>query len=221
MTPCIVADRHALFRSAVCGFIEAHVAVEVVAQVADTAAVLSAVDAHPGALLVIDSELPGGGLATCKALRDLDLAVRILVVGQVDEGRGVLDAMEAGADGFLDRFLSLDEVWRAFGDVLAGHAHVPPGMLAPLLRRLIDNNREADRLLELFMGLTRREREVTEMLLDGAGHREIAQGLVISQHTARTHVQNVLNKMGVHSRADLVSAVMRNGLLDRLQLRAS
>jgi DNA-binding NarL/FixJ family response regulator len=89
-------------------------------------------------------------------------------------------------------------------------------MLGALLHRLIYRRREQDDALRMISRLTRREREVLGLLAEGADNDRIAQALVISPETARTHVQHVLNKLGMHSRLAVASFVVSNGLLGEL-----
>jgi two-component system nitrate/nitrite response regulator NarL len=89
-------------------------------------------------------------------------------------------------------------------------------MLGPLLKRLIVRRREQDEALRRMSRLTRREREVLALLAEGADNDGIAQALVISPQTARTHIQNVLSKLGVHSRLEAAAFVVQNGILDEL-----
>lgn len=219
MTTCVVAHPDALFRSAVGPLLEEQVDMALLGGVGDASVVADAVAQHAPDLLLLDADLHGDGLAACRALRAAGAAVRILVLG-ADDG-GLVEAMEAGADGFIERTMPLDDVWRAFDQVAQGQAYVPPGMLAPLLRRLIDSNREADRALGLVMALTRREREILELLVDGCDQQTVAEILVISSQTARTHIQNVLGKLEVHSKLEAVALVAQHGLLERIRSRDS
>jgi DNA-binding NarL/FixJ family response regulator len=89
-------------------------------------------------------------------------------------------------------------------------------MLGALLQRLIHRRRERDAALRRMAELTRREREVLALLAQGADNDGIAQRLVISPETARTHIQNVLGKLDVHSRLEAAAFVVQNGILDDL-----
>ena len=90
-------------------------------------------------------------------------------------------------------------------------------MLGPLLRHLIERRREAASAADQLVQLTPREREVLALLADGLDQRAIGAALFISPETARTHIQRLLRKLGVHSRAEAVDLITRNGLVDRLE----
>jgi DNA-binding NarL/FixJ family response regulator len=89
-------------------------------------------------------------------------------------------------------------------------------MLGPLLTHLIRRHREEEEARRRLRDLTRREREVLALLAEGTDNDAIAQRLVISPETARTHVQNVLHKLGVHSRLEAAAFVLQNGVLREL-----
>jgi DNA-binding NarL/FixJ family response regulator len=139
----------------------------------------------------------------------------IVFSGQEDE-RVLLEAMEAGASGYLSKEAPLADLINAARAVHRGEALVPPRMLGALLQRIIHRRRERDEALKRMTNLTRREREVLGFLALGADNDMIAQRLVISPETARTHVQNVLGKLHVHSRLEAAAFVTQNGILDDL-----
>jgi len=140
---------------------------------------------------------------------------RVLVLGATVEQTELLDALESGADGFLSPCQPLGTVLKAIGDVHLGDTYIPPGMLSGLLRELITRRRDEDVVLRRFGRLSRRERTVLRLIAEGATAQEMASSLVLSPHTVRTHVQNVLEKLEVHSRVQAASMVLEYDLLSR------
>jgi DNA-binding NarL/FixJ family response regulator len=126
-----------------------------------------------------------------------------------------LRALEAGADGFLPATAPLAELESALQRVVRGETYIPPGMLGGLLRELIDRRRQDDAVLRRFTRLSRREREVLGLISQGESLSEMASVLFVSHHTIRTHVQNVLEKLEVHSRVEAASLVAEYELLGR------
>jgi two-component system nitrate/nitrite response regulator NarL len=98
---------------------------------------------------------------------------------------------------------------------------IPRRMLGALLGRLIKRRREQDEALRLMSKLTPREREILGLLSKGSDNHMIARELVISPETARTHIQKVLTKLGVHSRLEAAAFVVKNGILDELAANPS
>ncbi|MEO8424605.1 MAG: response regulator transcription factor, partial [Actinomycetota bacterium] len=166
---------------------------------------------------LLDADLPNcdGIRATQQiSVRVPDCKV-IVFSGQEDE-QILVRALEAGASGYLSKGSPLAHLIDATRAVHRGEALVPPRMLGALLQRLILRRRERDGALRQMATLTRREREVLAYVAQGADNDMIAQHLVISPETARTHIQNVLGKLGVHSRLEAAAFVTQNGLLDDL-----
>ena len=128
----------------------------------------------------------------------------------------MMEAMEAGASGYLTEGAALGDLVDATKAVFRGEALVPPRLLATLLNKLIRHRRERDEAIFLLSQLTRRERQVLAMLARGADNRAIAEALAISPDTARTHIQNLLGKLGVHSRLEAAAFAVRKGLHEDL-----
>src|SRR5439155_2835917 len=129
----------------------------------------------------------------------------------------LVGALEAGASGYLTKARPLAELIDATRALRRGETHIPPGMMAALLSGLIHRRRDQDQALRRLGNLTRREREVLVQLSAGADNLGIAEKLVISPETARTHVQNIISKLGVHSRLEAVALVSQNGLREELE----
>jgi DNA-binding NarL/FixJ family response regulator len=113
--------------------------------------------------------------------------------------------------GFLSRDSSLDRVVYDIQGALRGEACLPRDKLAPVLRLLIERRREDDERAERLGRLSRRETEVLDHLATGATNEQIAGTLFLSQATVRTHVQNILTKLEVHSRLEAIALVHESG----------
>jgi two-component system NarL family response regulator len=166
---------------------------------------------------ILDAGLPNGsGIRATALIKERVPGCRVLVMSSLDDGRILVEALEAGASGFLTKGAPLSELIVAARALARGEVLIPPAMLGGLLDRLIGRRREQNDALRLLGRLTRREKEVLRLLVDGADNDGIAQSLVISPQTARTHVQNVLGKLDVHSRLEAAAFVTRAGVLDEL-----
>jgi DNA-binding NarL/FixJ family response regulator len=122
--------------------------------------------------------------------------------------------LAAGASGFQTMDVSLDELGGALDAVLRGEAVIPRLMLGGLLKNLIDRRRQDEAADERFGRLTRREREILVLVAAGGDRNDIARKLFISPQTARTHIQNVLAKLDVHSRLDAATFAIVHGYAD-------
>jgi two-component system response regulator DevR len=149
---------------------------------------------------LVDADLIGAELPSFVArIRARVPGCKILVIIATEEVGPLVEALEAGASGYLTKSASIWDLLEAARSVCRGEAVIPPRMLGPLLEALVGQRTERDEALERLSSLTRREREVMLLLGDGYDKDAIAGRLVISPHTARTHVHNILAKLGVHS----------------------
>jgi two-component system response regulator NreC len=213
----LLADEQVLFREAVKVVLSSEADIEVVGEAQDgNQAVAEAERVQPDVAL-LDAELPNrDGISATQQIAELVPTCRVIVFSAREDESVLIDAMEAGASGYLSKEAPLTELISATRAVHRGEALVPPRMLGALLQRLIRRRRERDEAFRRLASLTRREREVLALLARGADKDGIAQHLVISPETARTHLQNVLGKLGVHSRLEAAAFVVRNGILDDL-----
>jgi NarL family two-component system response regulator LiaR len=209
----LVADGHSLFREAVRTVLESEEKLEVVAEAREgLQAVAEAARVRPD-VVILDAALPNcdGIKATALIKKRLPDCKVLVLSGEADETT-LVAAIEAGADGYLTKESPLAELIDAAQVVGRGETLIPRHMLGPLLSRLILRRREKDEALRRLSHLTRREREVLALLADGADNDIIAQKLVISPQTARTHIQSVLGKLGVHSRLEAAAFVIQSGI---------
>jgi two-component system, NarL family, response regulator LiaR len=155
--------------------------------------------------------------ALCSGAHAVDASIGTLVLDRDPCEASLLTAIESGAAGYVTGHGGLAGVIEAINSVAQGRSVVPPALLGPLLRGLIERQREAAEAADRLAVLTRREREVLVLLVDGRDDAGIAAELVISPETARTHVHRVLRKLGVHSRLAAVSLAAKTGLAERLE----
>jgi DNA-binding NarL/FixJ family response regulator len=213
----LLADEQALFREAVKIVLEAQRDFSVVAQAGDAVyAVAEAERTRPDVALV-DTELPNLGVEelTRRIKRSVPECGVVLLSPRAELGT-LVSSMEAGASGYLTKDSGLDQLVEAARAVHRGETLVPSKMLGPLLDRLIHRGRDEDEAMRKLSRLTRREREVLALMMQGADNAIIAQTLTISPETARTHIQNILGKLGLHSRLEAVAFVSGNGIVNRL-----
>ena len=213
----LLADGHALFREAVKAVLESEPGLRVVAEARDGQQAVTEAHTHRPDVALLDIDLPNcdGIRATSLIVESLNGCRVIVVANEEDEGT-LAQAIEAGASGYLTKECPMTELIGATRAVHRGETLIPNHMLGGLLTRLIRGRREQDAAFKRISRLTRREKEVLRLLADGADNDAIGQALVISPQTARTHIQNVLSKLKVHSRLEAAAFVMRNSIFDEL-----
>jgi len=213
----ILADGHALFREAITSALEAHDEIVVVADVGDgLGAIGKAVQLRPDCAF-LDVHLAGiDGIEATRRIKERLPGCAVIVLSPNEDDALIVAAIEAGANGFLTKDCPLTDLIAAARSVLRGEVVVPPRLLPPLLSGLMRHRKEQDEAMRRLARLTRREREVLALLADGAGNDRIAEELVISPQTARTHVQNLITKLGVHSRLEAAMFAAHNDIVHDL-----
>ena len=199
------------------GLLREHHDVGVVMSADDAASLLLQAERVTANVVVLTTEMFSFLPDACDRLPSLAPGCRILLLDAVPDEESLLRAIEAGVDGYITRRGGVASVTQAVLTVARGESVIPPAMLGPLLRRLIQRRRDADQAADRLVHLTPREREVLALLVDGLDQGEIAAALFISPETARTHLQRVLRKLDVHSRSEAVELVSRTGMADRLE----
>jgi DNA-binding NarL/FixJ family response regulator len=213
----LLADEQSLFREAVKVVLGAEEDLLIVAEARDGLQAVAEAERTQPDLALIDVGLPNcDGVRATAMIRNRVPDCQVMVLSDEEDEGMLIEALEAGASGYLTKESPLAELIEATRSVHRGQTLIPPRMLGGLLSRLIRRRREQDEALRLVSRLTRREREVLARLADGADNDMIAQSLVISPETARTHVQNVLAKLKVHSRLEAAAFVMQNDILGDL-----
>jgi len=188
---------------------------EVVATAAGGAQALRITGAARPDVVVLDLQLPDmSGVEVTRGLRAAHPAVRVLVLSASGEQQDVLDAVKAGAVGYLLKSAARPEFLDAVRRTADGDAVFTPGLAALVLgefRRLASvpsaGGGDAPRLTE-------RETEVLRMVATGMSYKQIATRLVLSHRTVQNHVQNTLGKLHLHNRVELVRYAIEHGLAE-------
>ncbi|WP_350347106.1 response regulator transcription factor [Agromyces sp. G08B096] len=210
-----LADDQHLVRAGFRALLDAEPDVEVVVEASGGADLLDRLRATPVDVVLMDIRMPDGdGLwATEQIAADPRLAgVRVVVVTTFELDEYVARAVRAGASGFLVKDTEPEDLIRAVRVVAGGDALLSPGVTRRLLDRMATGLREAPDTRALDV-LTEREREVLRLVALGLTNDEIADRLVLSPLTAKTHVSRIMTKLGARDRVHLVVVGYESGLV--------
>ncbi len=165
-------------------------------------------------IALVDLDLPDGrGEDLIRTMKAANPGVKVVVLTATVSATAMAQAVEAGAEGVLHKSLPIEEVILAIGKLEAGEQLMSPLETIEALR-LIAQQRERERSAQIAIArLTRREREVLQALSGGLHDREIAEHLHVSTETIRTHMVNILHKLGVDSRMEALLFAMRHHLV--------
>ena len=203
-TRILIADDHEVVRAGVRGMLAAEPHWEVCAEAEDGRRALALAVVFKPDLAVLDVAMPGlNGIDVTRQLRRLLPKTGVLLLTMVE------DALNAGALGYVLKSDPVDVLVTAAQHVLAGQTYVSPQLCAEPTVTPIGSS--ASRLKD---PLTRREREVLQLLAEGRGNKEIGTTLGISPKTAETHRARLMTKLGLHSVASLVRYAVRHRIVE-------
>jgi DNA-binding NarL/FixJ family response regulator len=202
---CVIADDHPAIVDAVCRFVEQEDEIELVGRAVDGELALRLIADHNPDVAVVDIRMPGvGGVEIARTLNDAGSATAVILYTGYAERGLLLEALDAGARGFLLKEAPLDDLIRAIRVVCTGGTYVDPALAG-----LLAGPEAAARLPTL----TKREREVLRLLSDGMRNEQVAVELTISPLTVRTHVKNAMEKLEADTRTQAVARALRESLI--------
>jgi DNA-binding NarL/FixJ family response regulator len=207
-----LVDDHAVVRRGMRAFFDMLDDIEVLGEAGDgqaaldQLAVMAATDELPDVVLM-DLLMPRlDGISATKAIKQRYPNVEVVALTSFSEAERVHVALEAGAAGYLLKDAEADQVGAAVRAANRGQVHLDPAVARKLTRALVAPE-------HTVTALTPREREILILVAAGKSNRDIADSLVISERTARTHVSNVLAKLGLTSRTQAALWAIREGLV--------
>jgi DNA-binding NarL/FixJ family response regulator len=206
----LIVDDHEVVRRGLRGFLELQDDMEVVGEASDGAIAISLADSLEPDVVLMDLMMPNvDGLTAIASIRQSHPTTDIVAVTSFIEEDKVTAALEAGASGYLLKDASADEVADAIRAAFAGEVHLDPQVARVLAQRMRARRDEVP-----TEALTPREMEVLQLLARGAANKEIAADLSITERTARTHVSNILGKLGLASRTQAALWAVEHKMLD-------
>jgi DNA-binding NarL/FixJ family response regulator len=198
----LVADDHAIVRSGLVALLNTFDDMSVVAEAEDGAQAAALYRTHRPDVVLTDLRMPTvGGVEAIQLIRAFDRAARVIILTTFDGDEDIFRAMQAGAKAYVLKGMAVDEIVGAIRAVHAGRSRLP----AEIAEKLADR-----------MGgpqLTPRELEVLQNIVRGGSNKEIGTILNITEATVKTHVNNLLAKLGVDDRTQAVTVAIQRGIV--------
>jgi DNA-binding NarL/FixJ family response regulator len=202
---CVIADDHPAILDAVSRYLADVEDVELVARARNGDEALQLIEEHDPDVAVVDVRMPGvGGIDIARNLSAAGSKTAVILYTGHSERSLLLEALDAGARGFLVKEAPLDDLARAIRTICEGGTYVDPALAAVLL---------GPEAAERLPALTKREREVLRLLADGMRNEQVAVELSISPLTVRSHVKNAMEKLEADTRTEAVAKALRESLI--------
>jgi DNA-binding NarL/FixJ family response regulator len=215
VTRIVVADDHQVVRNGFAELLASQEDLEVVATAADGAEAVQVCRELRPDIVLMDVRMPGmDGIEATRQLAADGNAPRVIILTTFDLDEYVYDALRAGASGFLLKDVTAERLFDAVRVVANGEALLAPGVTRRLIRDFAAMRPKSDDASRAALaGLTPRETEVLRLVADGLSNPEIAERLVVTEETVKTHVSRVLRKLGLRDRTQAVVMAYESGLV--------
>ncbi|MEV0199165.1 response regulator transcription factor [Nonomuraea sp. NPDC050691] len=209
----VVADDQELVRSGFALIVDSQADMRVVAEAADGRQAVDAARRLAPDVVLLDIRMPGmDGIEAAKVVC-AETSAKVIMLTTFDQDDYVYDALQAGASGFLLKDVRADDLVHGIRVAAAGEALLAPAVTRRLIDDVVRNRARPGTPVTGLNRLTGRERETLTLLGRGLSNPEIAAELVVSEHTVKTHVSNVLTKLGLRDRTQAVIAAYETGLI--------
>nr|WP_304215361.1 response regulator transcription factor [Fredinandcohnia onubensis] len=214
MVKLLIVDDHAVVRSGLMMLLNGKKNIEVIGEASEgDEAIKKAKELNPDVVLM-DLSMPHGkdGLTATQELHELMPDIAILILTMHDDEEYLFRAIQSGASGYILKNAPHEDLLGAIESVSTGNAYLTPSATKVLMSGYLDRVKKGDNA-DTFALLSEREKEVLEWIAKGYSNKEIAERLVISVKTVESHKSNLMEKLGLKSRPELVKYAMKKGLL--------
>ena len=212
MARVVIADDHAIVRAGLRALIHAEIGLELIGEAAGGYEAIELVERHQPEILVLDISMPDlDGISVTRKLKQNFPKLNILILTLHEDEAMLKEAIKAGASGYILKRAAETELISAIQVILRGDMYVDPSMLRSLLGEPMPASPQHSTRAET---LTPRETEILKLIVDGFTNRQIGEHLNISIRTVEGHRANISDKLGLHSRLELVRYARQHGMIE-------
>lgn len=206
----VIADDHVLVRQGIRAFLDTHADLEIVGEADDATSAASTCASTSPHVALVDLVMPGGGIAATRDIRAASPDTQVIVLTSFDDARQIIAAVQAGALSCLLKDVDADGLADAVRKAARGEAVLHPRVAGYLLDALRHGGQQPG--ADALNALSEREREVLALMAEGLSNQHIAARLGISEKTVKTHVSNILAKLGVSDRTQAAVFAWKSGM---------
>lgn len=206
----LIADDHVLVREGIRNFLDTEPDLEIVGEAGDAEGAIALARTQAPDVALLDLRMPGGGVEATRRIREVAPAAQVVILSSFEDDEGVRGAIEAGAISYVLKDVGAEALAETIRRAARGEATLHPRVAARLLHGMRPGGSNA-----VATALSPREREVLLLIGEGLDNREIAERLAIGEKTVKTHVSNLLGKLGVSDRTRAAVWAWREGMVRR------
>ncbi|MCH7971290.1 MAG: response regulator transcription factor [Chloroflexi bacterium] len=210
----LIVDDHDIVRAGIRMLLDAQPDMAVVGEASDGKEAIEMAGSMKPDVVLMDISMPGTtGIEATRAIKKADSRIEIVGLTMHAEDRYFFQLLQAGASGYVVKGAAPRELLEAVRAASRGEAYIHPSLQRKLIGDYVSRTEGSDQA-SMLADLTERELEVLRLIVDGLTSREIAESLVISPNTVERHRQNIMSKLGLHNRAELVRYAISKGLVE-------
>ena len=216
MTRVLIADDHAMFADGIASILEAEDDIKVVGQCLDGPSVIDFLKNNPADILLLDVNLPGmSGIEVCKKVVKDYSDTKVLAISMFNEESFVTEILNNGAMGYILKNTGREELLKAINTILSGTSYFSKDVTETIMKGLMNQRKGGSKeSRKVLPKISRREKEVLDLIIKEHTTQEIANKLFISLKTVESHRSNLLAKLNARNTAGLVRIAMENNLLE-------
>jgi two-component system, NarL family, response regulator NreC len=210
----LLADDHTILRAGLKMMLNAQPDMEVIGEAQDGRQAVQEVQRLQPDIVLMDITMPDiNGIEATKQIKKVQPDVRVLILTMHEHDEYVFQALRAGASGYILKEAADTELITALHVIQSGQFYLSPMAQSVMVGDYLQRVRTGEEK-DSYSSLTEREREILKLVAEGHTNNQIAERLVISPKTVDTHRTHIMDKLNLHSRAELVKYAMRRGLLE-------
>jgi RNA polymerase sigma factor (sigma-70 family) len=211
----VIAEDHVILREGLKSLLSSHPDLKVVGEAGDGLEAIRSVQKHFPDLVLMDLSMPRmTGLDAIKEVKRVSPQTKIVVLTIHSEEEYIVAALRAGADGYILKEGSSNELLTAIRHVLGGRRYLTPSISTTIIDCFLQR-KEGSGIRSAWETLTQREKEVLKLVAEGYSNKEIAEFLCISVKTVEKHRSNLMAKLGVHNAVALTAWAAEKGLINK------
>lgn len=210
----LIVDDHDIVRAGIRMLLDAQPDMAVIGEASDGKEAIEMAGSMKPDVVLMDISMPGTtGIEATRAIKKTNSQIEVVGLTMHAEDRYFFQLLQAGASGYVVKGAAPRELLEAVRAASRGEAYIHPSLQRKLIGDYVSRTEGSDQA-SMLADLTGRELEVLRLIVDGLTSREIAESLVISPNTVERHRQNIMSKLGLHNRAELVRYAISKGLVE-------